>query len=306
MAILPTPAMLAHWHQYVQAFVDLYASQGLKQDSASAPLCTVSDERPAQVVVCSPHPDDEVLNGLLPLRLMREAGAQVTNLAVTLGSNPLRRTARLEEMRRACALLGFAPLTVESPHGFDRITALSRGLDPTGWQRQVEVLASRFAELRPDLLLFPHAGDAHPTHIGTHYLALAAALLFSRASRSTFWVAETEFWHPHAASNLLVGAHADHLALLIAALCQHRGEISRNPYHLMLPARMTDTVRRCSERFKGAGAGEVPFLFGEAYAISRISDGVWQVPVQAGMVIPPIRPTTLIDLAALAGAVPGR
>jgi hypothetical protein len=29
----------------------------------------------------SPHPDDEVLTGLLPLRLQREAGARVVNVA---------------------------------------------------------------------------------------------------------------------------------------------------------------------------------------------------------------------------------
>ncbi len=38
-------------------------------------------------LIMSPHPDDECIMGGLPLRLMREAGFRIINVAVTLGSN---------------------------------------------------------------------------------------------------------------------------------------------------------------------------------------------------------------------------
>ncbi|HXJ73363.1 MAG TPA: PIG-L family deacetylase, partial [Candidatus Dormibacteraeota bacterium] len=54
--------------------------------SASAPQ--------ARALIFSPHPDDEVIIGGLPLRLLRERGWAVFNVAVTLGSNPARQAAR--------------------------------------------------------------------------------------------------------------------------------------------------------------------------------------------------------------------
>ena len=56
---------------------------------------------PLKVVVCSPHPDDESLVGALPLRLLRECGAKVTNCAITLGSNAAQRERRLRELKAA-------------------------------------------------------------------------------------------------------------------------------------------------------------------------------------------------------------
>ena len=45
-------------------------------------------------LIFSPHPDDECIIGGLPLRLMREAGVRVVNVAVTLGSNKERQQPR--------------------------------------------------------------------------------------------------------------------------------------------------------------------------------------------------------------------
>ncbi|MBC8095239.1 MAG: PIG-L family deacetylase, partial [Akkermansiaceae bacterium] len=50
----------------------------------------------------SPHPDDECIVGGLALRLMREAGLRVINVAVTLGSNAARQLPRREELQKAC------------------------------------------------------------------------------------------------------------------------------------------------------------------------------------------------------------
>ena len=60
----------------------------------------------SKALLFSPHPDDECITGALPLRLMREAGIQIINIPVTFGSDSARRSARADELEKACAYLG--------------------------------------------------------------------------------------------------------------------------------------------------------------------------------------------------------
>ncbi len=46
------------------------------------------------VLIFSPHPDDECITGALALRLLREAKWNIANVAVTLGSNRARQSSR--------------------------------------------------------------------------------------------------------------------------------------------------------------------------------------------------------------------
>ena len=47
-----------------------------------------------KALIFAPHPDDEAMSGGLALRLMRECGFEVKDVAVTLGSNKARRPGR--------------------------------------------------------------------------------------------------------------------------------------------------------------------------------------------------------------------
>ena len=58
-------------------------SQWVALHPQHAPESAISD-RPLCVIV-SPHPDDECINGGLPLRLMQESGWRVVSIAVTHG-----------------------------------------------------------------------------------------------------------------------------------------------------------------------------------------------------------------------------
>jgi len=58
-------------------------------------------------LILSPHPDDECIIGGLPLRLMKEGGIRIINVAITLGSNPQRKQERLTELSKACEWIGF-------------------------------------------------------------------------------------------------------------------------------------------------------------------------------------------------------
>lgn len=293
MISYPDTPEFAAWQRYVQGYAELFAGGAATPGEGATPA--VIPAVPPRVVLCSPHPDDEALTGLLPLRLMQEAGAQVTNLAITLGSNPERRAERRAELLRACGVLGFGVRVAREPEGFPTVSALDRGREPVLWQAQVDDLAALFAEMQPDLLLFPHAADQHPTHIGTHFLALAAALSYSRTTGATLLVAETEYWQPHPAPNLLVGATVEQVALLLTALAEHRGEMARHPYHRLMPPRMMDTVRRCGELVQGYGNARPSLLFGEAYAFSGIRQGVWQ-PGSGSLVGVPTEALTMARL----------
>lgn len=298
MVHYPETPEFAAWRRYVLGYAEIFLNE-----SAMAPL-PVAPAAPSlaspRVVLCSPHPDDELLTGLLPLRLKEEAGAVVTNIAITLGSNLARRQERLAELHRACAVVGFVVRLANEPDGFSNVSAVARGLDPVRWQVQVATLAALLAELQPDLLLLPHAADSHPTHIGAHFLALASALKYSRDAGAAVLVAETGYWQPHPSPNFLVGATVEQVALLVMALAEHRGEMARYPYHRALPPRMIDTVRRCGEMVWGYGGKPVSGpLFGEAYRLGMVSDGNWQ-PGCGALAVPAAEPMEMAGLTAAA------
>src|SRR5215216_291331 len=73
-----------------------------------------------RALIFSPHPDDECIIGGLALRLQREAGFHVVNVAVTQGSNKARQAARWEELRAACDYLDFE-LVETIPGGLEKV-----------------------------------------------------------------------------------------------------------------------------------------------------------------------------------------
>ena len=230
------------------------------------------------VLIFAPHPDDEVIIGALPLRLMRELGARVLNVAVTLGSNRERRAGRLAELRGACDYLGFGLLQTTA-EGFERITPAGREGDPESWGRSVARVAEILTEHRPLAVFFPHEADGNSTHTGTHLLVRDA---LERAGEGfSCFAFETEFWHPMAGANLLVESSAGEVTDLVTALTFHEGEVRRNPYHLRLPAWMIDNVRRGGEMVGAQGGAPPRFTFGTIYRLRRWERGRFAEP-QAG------------------------
>jgi LmbE family N-acetylglucosaminyl deacetylase len=222
----------------------------------------------AHAVILAPHPDDECIVGALPLRLCQEAGWRVTVLAVTLGSRAERRATRWTEMQAACELLGFG-LQRLGPDGLERVRPDAAAAEPAQWQTKVATLAAALLDIKPDLVLLPHAADANPAHIGVHQLARAALA----EVRFRGWVAETEFWAPQQAPNCMVQTSVADTARLVQALACHAGEVARNPYHLRLPAWMADTVRRGGELLGGSGGTPPAWAFATLYRLSRWADG---------------------------------
>jgi LmbE family N-acetylglucosaminyl deacetylase len=240
---------------------------------------SVMARKPADVLVFSPHPDDECITGALALRLLREAKWKVTNVAVTLGSRQGRRAARLLELKNACDCLGFDLIVA----GFENINLESRKKNPAHWLEAVRTIARILVAQKPRVIFLPHETDAHPAHIGTHFLVLDALRKLPRDFEC--FAVETEFWGQMANPNLLVETSADELADLIAALACHAGEVRRNPYHARLPAWMLDNVRRGAEIIGGRGAAGPDFTFGTIYRLQKWRGGKLQAVFNCGRVL---------------------
>ena len=238
----PSDAEFEGWLAWVSRFTDL-----LQVPAKSAPALT--PQAPGHCLIFAPHPDDECIVGTLPLRLKQEAGWQVTNVAVTLGSNIARRQARWAELEAACAVLGFANLRL-ADEGFEEVKISTAAERPALWAEQVQAVAALLTDQKPALILLPHAGDGIATHMGTHRLVTEAV---ADAGITTV-LAETEFWATMAEPNCLVETSPADTARLVQALSRHVGEVERNPYHRRLPAFLADSVRRGGELLTGAGS----------------------------------------------------
>jgi LmbE family N-acetylglucosaminyl deacetylase len=233
--------------------------------STTTPEC--DPKRPCALLL-SPHPDDECLTGVLPLRLLREQNWQIINVAVTLGSDPLQRARRKKELAKACAVLGFGCVLPEED-GFSNVTLSARKAHPAAWVEKVRRIVKIIAEIKPRAIVMPHAADWHETHMGTYLLGMDALEIMPRSFACA--VALTEYWQPMADPNVMIGVSENDLAALMTALACHAGEVARNAYDRRFPAHLIDNVRRGCEKLSGKGAGAPIMDFAEMYRF-----GLWR------------------------------
>jgi LmbE family N-acetylglucosaminyl deacetylase len=256
----------------------------------ASPRTALAPDAPS-VLIFSPHPDDEVIIGGLALRLLRESGWRVVNVAVTQGSSKERQAERLEELRRCCAWIGFELVTTV-PGGLERVQFKTREQDPRHWNHAVGLIAGILRQWRPRAILFPHDQDWNSTHVGTHWLVRDA--LENLGSESGCYTVETEFWGALANPNLSVAISEEHLGDLITALTFHAGEVRRNPYHLSLPAWMIDNVRRGAELVGGQGGSAPDCAFATLYRVRRWEAGRWLSVLDAGRHLPISDPAAVL------------
>ncbi len=225
-------------------------------------------EADSKVLLFSPHPDDECITGLLPLRLMRELGKQIVNVPVTFGSNTERQAGRAQELENACTYLGW-----ESLPGLKDFQAL-----------EVADIVGILKTSRPEIIFMPHSKDWNSRHISTHFLVVDA--LKQMDSDFSCSVVETEFWGAMDDPNLMIEADAETVADLVAATSLHTEEVARNPYHLLLPAWMQDNLRRGGELVGGQGGVVPDFSFATLYRLRKWQDGQFTNLLEEGKMIP--------------------
>jgi LmbE family N-acetylglucosaminyl deacetylase len=272
---------MSPYHQFAAAFAKLLA------DGKFLPLGEVPPQNPSKpvppdapaAVIFSPHPDDECIIGGLALRLMREAEMRIINVAVTQGSSKERQQPRLQELKNACAYLGFK-LEQTAPNGLEKISAKTRLEDPHHWSAAVEIISAILARRQPRVIFFPHELDWNDTHIGTHFLIMDALQILPTSF--TCLIVETEFWGQMASPNLMVESSVTDVGDLLAALSFHVGEVQRNPYHLRLPAWLQDNVRRGAELVGGQGSSAPDFTFATLYRLRQWKNGRIENVFQGG------------------------
>jgi N-acetylglucosamine malate deacetylase 1 len=266
------------------AWVETFVS-ALRTGEAIGPAAVrghspVPTEAP-KALIFAPHPDDEIITGALPLRLMRERRFAVIDVAVTLGSRVDRRAQRSAELQAACACIGFGLIHLGLV-GLEGINLQARERDPAGWDAAVTAVAGVLAAQQPDVVFVPHAVDWNATHIGVHHLVVEAMRYLPGL---TCRVVETEYWGAMAVPNLMVESTPADVADLVAALSLHAGEITRNAYHLRLPAWMMDNVRRGTELIGGQGATAPQFVFATLYRLRGWKDGQFHDVLDKGLAI---------------------
>ncbi len=240
----------------VQAGVE--SAKGLSVSGRAEPVRSET-----KTLLFSPHPDDECIIGLLPLRLMLEAGHEIVNVPVTFGSNVERRAGRMKELEDACAYLGWS-----NYRETDSLESM-----------EVDEVVRVLERFNPEAIVFPHVEDWNSRHISTHHLLVSA--LERMGSDFSCLTIESEFWGAMDDPNLMVEGDAESVATLVAATSLHVEEVARNPYHLLLPAWMQDNVRRGSELVGGQGGAAPDFSFATLYRLRRWQSGGF-VPVLDG------------------------
>ena len=271
------------FNQFVSDFVNLLedARRMPLGELPPAPAARLQDNAP-RVLVFSPHPDDEAIVGGLALRLRRELRYRVSVVAVTQGSRVDRKTERLQEMRGACHFLGFELITT-AQDGLVGINPKARAGHPEAWAESVATIREIIAYHRPTIIIMPHEDDFNTTHSGTHLLVLDA--LTALGPKFRCHVVETEFWRGMAEPNLMIESSPADVGDLVAATSFHKGEVSRNPYHLLLPSWMSDNVRRGSELVGGQGVAAPSFHFATLYRLRTWSQGGFQTALKSGVIV---------------------
>lgn len=219
---------------------------------------TKKSSLPLTVMILSPHPDDESIVGSLALRLQHENNAHIVNIAVTLGSNKDRQKARMQELENACEILEMENVYLDE-----------------NWKTKEKELKSLIQKYQPQIIIAPHVKDFHPAHIKTGELLKKVLTSLKKVNAVVAW---SEFWGPMTKPNLLVEVPLEIIELQMRALEMHVGEVSRNPYHLRLPAWMMDSVRRGSEVVGGKGAEAKQMAFGVLYQLQVCKGGKFSTP----------------------------
>ena len=234
------------------------------------------------VLIFSPHPDDECIIGGLPLRLLRESRMRVINVAVTQGSKKERQQERFAELQRACEFIGYELIQTKSS-GLEGVNLKTREQSPEAWSQSVQIIADILQRTAPKAIFFPHETDWNSSHIGTHFLVRDALEKLGPAFEC--YTVETEFWGQNARPNLMVESSAEDVADLVAGTSFHVGEVTRNPFHLFLPAWMQDNVRRGSELVGGQGEAAPDFTFATLYHLRKWAQGRFQDVLPRGRAV---------------------
>ena len=193
------------YHRYVSELARL-VHEGKQFPLGGFPTPPRPPSRPMRraALIFSPHPDDECIIGGLALRLQREAGMRVVNVAVTQGSNKARQAARLGRAAAPRATTSGSIWSQTVPGGLEKINVKTRS-------GRSGALAGRRSRSSPRILARAAAGGRvlparHrlEQHAHRHAPPARGRARAARPPDFTCHVVETEFWGAMATPNLMV------------------------------------------------------------------------------------------------------
>ena len=269
-----TPTPFDAWATAYRRLLETSIEQaGLALLAQPSPAPTASPGAPV-CLVFSPHPDDEALVGGLALRLRQESGWRVVNVALTFGSRLERRAERWTELQASCQVLGFDLMCAgEAPGmGLEGVRTADAAANTVLWQLAVRRIEALLDDYKPRVVICPHRMDGHSAHIAT-------ALLVEQALESSPALSphllQSEYWNTQLEPRLMVALSDADVGRLMLATAMHAGEVSRQPYHLRLPAWLMDSARRGAERVGGEGGTTSATAYAALYGWRRRLRGAW-------------------------------
>lgn len=205
-----------------------------------------------EILVISPHPDDEVIGAGATLLKLRDAGFRIVNLAVGLGG-PDQHERRRAELTEACARLGF---TLIIP---DELPGISRDDDLAKAQTYLtELITKTRRVIKPKLIVSPVIHDMHHGH---EVVARAVRdSVVNRGVGARWWM--YKIWGHLERPTLYSAFEQDKLDAVTEALEAHQGENDRNDYRKMVAGFAMANPGWGSERIFGLGsstASEQPY-----------------------------------------------
>ena len=84
----------------------------------------------------------------------------------------------------------------------------------------------------------------------------------------------------------MVQSTPEDVADMVAGTSFHVGEVTRNPFHLFLPAWMQENVRRGSELVGGQGEAAPDWTFATLYRLRRWRNGEFEEVLEKGRLLP--------------------
>jgi LmbE family N-acetylglucosaminyl deacetylase len=202
-----------------------------------------------RVLHVAPHPDDELLGSPATLLALADAGHDVVNLAVSLGTVQ-DRARREAELREASARIGFELRVCSPPIDISRDDDL-----PLAQARLTEELLGADAF---DLLIGPSPHDGHHGHEVVGRAVLAAA----ERRRVPVWL--WALWSELPVPTILHPFERAAIERITDALSAYTGELARNDYRRLLAPRAEVTAVLGPERVFGFGAQGIPAPYAEA------------------------------------------
>jgi LmbE family N-acetylglucosaminyl deacetylase len=219
-----------------------------------------------RVLHVSPHPDDELVGAPATLMALRDAGHEVTNLALSLG-RPADHERRRTEVEEACRRAGFALSVTEPPIAMSATDDRHAAEERVRWQVGMVLDGAE----PPDLIVGPSPHDVHHAHELTGRAVREVLAARDEAPPWWMWAIWGDLPFPTTVTTFDDGRarEIDH------ALSAHEGEMARADHRVHVEARGRLTAVTAAEKVFGFGAPALAADRAEVVTEVVRRDGEW-------------------------------